>query len=73
MVAEALIQCPNSNSSPDGFSFKILKAVSDLIINPLNNIFQHSLFEGIFPTVWKEATVIPSLKGKNSRGDPSSY
>ena len=73
MVTEALIQCPNSNSSPDGISFKLLKAVSDLIISPLNTIFQHSLFEGIFPSVWKEATVIPLFKGKASRGDPSSY
>ena len=44
MVTEALIQCPNSNSSPDGISFKLLKAVSDFIISPLNTIFQHSLF-----------------------------
>ena len=72
MVTEALIQCPNSNSSPDDISFKLLKAVSDLIISPLNTIFQHSLFEGIFPSIWKEATVIPLLKGKGSHGDPSS-
>ena len=73
MVTEALIQCLNSNSSPDGISFKLLKAVSDLIISPLNTIFQHSLFEGIFPSIWKEATVIHLFKGKGSRGDPSSY
>ena len=73
MVTEALIQCPNSNSSPDGISFKLLKAISDLIISLLNTIFRHSLFEGIFPSVWKEATVIPLFKGKGSRGDPSSY
>ena len=73
MVTAALIQCPNSNSSPDGISFKLLKAVSDLIISPLNTIFQHSLLEGIFPTVWKEATVIPLFIGKDSRVDPSSY
>ena len=73
MVTEALIQCPNSNSSPDGISFKRLKAVSDLIISPLNTIFQHSLFEGIFPSVWKKATVVTLFKGKGSRDDPSSY
>ena len=39
MVTEALIQCLNSNSNPDGISFKLLKAVSDLIISPLNTIF----------------------------------
>ena len=42
MVTEALIQCPNSNNNPDGLSFKLLKIVSDLIIIPLNTIFQHS-------------------------------
>ena len=73
MVTEALIQCPKSNSSPDSISFKLLKAVSDHIISLLNTIFQHSLFEGIFPSVWNEATVIPLFKGKGSLGDPSSY
>ena len=33
MVAEALLQCPDSNRSPDGLSFKLLKAVSDLILS----------------------------------------
>ena len=73
MVNKALFQCPKSNSSRDGLFFKLLKIVSDLIIIPLNTLFQHSLFEGIFLTVWKEAIVIPLFKGKGSRGDPSSY
>ena len=73
MVTEALSQCPNSNSHPDGLSFKLLMTVGDLIIIALNTIFKHSLFEGICPTVWKEAFVIPLFKGKSSRGDLSSY
>ena len=73
MVAEAFIQCPDSNSSPDGLSFKLLKPVSDLIISSLNTIFQHPLFEGIFPTVWKEATAMLLFKGNGSCGDSSSY
>ena len=51
MVAEALLQCLNSSSSPGSLSFEFLKAISYLIICPLNTIFQHFLFEGIFLTI----------------------
>ena len=62
-----------TSASKPTVSTTLLRAVSDLIISPLNTIFQHSLFEGIFPTVWREATVILFFKGQDFRGDPSSY
>ena len=73
LIVEALHRCPNSNSCPDGLSFKLIKAVAKSIIAPLTIIFQHSLFEGIFPSVWKEAVVIPLYKGKGPKNSPHSY
>ena len=51
IVDEALHRCHNSNSCPDGLSFKLIKAVAKSIIAPLTIIFQHSHFEGIFSSV----------------------
>ena len=67
LIVEALHRCPNSNSCPDGLSFKLIKAVAKSIIAPLTIIFQHSLFEGTFPSAWKEAVVIPLYKGKGPK------
>ena len=48
LVWVAIHQCSNSNSSPDGISFRLLKAVAKFIVRPLNVIYQHSLYEGVF-------------------------
>ena len=73
LIVEVLHRCRNSNSCPDGLSFKFIKAVAKSIITPLTIIFQHSLFEGIFSSVWKEAVVIPFYKGKGLKNSPDSY
>ena len=49
LVIEALCQCSNTKNSPYGISFKLLKIISGRILQPLNIIYQHSLYEGIFP------------------------
>ena len=49
LVSHAISQCSNSNSSPDGISFKLIKMIARIIIKPLNIIFQHAFNEGIFP------------------------
>ena len=43
-VMEAPISCPNSYSSSVGISFKLLKLIAQFIFQPLNIVFQHSLF-----------------------------
>ena len=70
---EAFKSCNNSSSSPDGISFKLLKAVMLRIIRPLNIIYQQSLNQGIFPRIWKHAVVIPLYKGQGGRSCVSSY
>ena len=73
MVASALQQCSNSSCSSDGISFRLLKAIGGCILFPLNIIYQHSLFEGTFPTAWKHAVVIPLYKKKGLRSSPDNY
>jgi ribonuclease P/MRP protein subunit RPP40 len=73
MLAAALRNARNSNSSPDGILYRLLKVISSLIIEPLCTVFRHSLAEGAFPDVWKKATVIALYKGKGSRSLPECY
>ena len=73
VVMEALKSCNNSSSSPDGISFKLLKAVMLRIKRPLKIIYQKSLNRGIFPHLWKHAVVIPLHKGRGGRSYVLSY
>ncbi len=62
-VASAIRACSSTNSSPDGLSYKLLKAIAKCIFWPLNMILQQSLFTGVFPLIWKKSVVIPLYKG----------
>jgi hypothetical protein len=73
IVNAAIDACSNSSSSPDGISFRLLKTIKPLIILPLTIIYQHSLFEGCFPHVWKHAIVTPVYKGRGGKSSPDSY
>ena len=72
-IAAALQLCPNSSNSPDYISFKLLKIIGKYIVYLLNIIYQHSLFEGSFPRIWKHAAVIPLFKRKGSRYSSANY
>ena len=72
-VAEALLCCQSSNSSPNGISYKILKFFSHLIVRPIHIVFQQSIYSGIYPAVWKQALVVPLYKRRGDRFDPSSF
>jgi hypothetical protein len=69
----ALAQCPNTAASPDGVSFAMLKAVSDVIMLSLLIIFQQSLSQGEFPSSWKKAKVFPVYNGIGERSLPFAY
>ena len=72
-VLSALNQL-NSKKSPglDGISVKLLKDTSDVIAQPLANIFNISLQTGIFPDDWKIAKVSPVYK-EGSKTDCGNY
>jgi hypothetical protein len=78
-TVEAIGLYPSTRSSPDGISFQLLKTVGRQILFPLNIIFQHSLYEGVFPHAWKQAVIIPLYIGRGEHfvihvhTDPSAY
>ena len=51
---------------PDKISHRMLKATARTISSPLSLLFNRSLSESSFPTIWKKAHVIPLFK----KGDP---
>lgn len=56
----------------DGISNRFLKITKNNLLVPLAYICNLSLTEGIFPTEWKSATVIPIFKAGN-KYDPNNY
>ena len=52
----------NKASGPDLISNKMIKNVSEAIAIPLCIIFNRSLFEGIFPDIWKLSNLVPLFK-----------
>ena len=73
MVDETLRNCSASNSSPDGISYKVLKAVAQHFLAPLNIIFQQSLHAVLFPATWKHAIITPLFKSRGDHSNPASY
>ena len=72
-VLFALNSCSNSSSSPDGISFRLLKAIAASILHPLTIIYQHTFHEATFPSAWKHAVVTPLYKGRGDKNAAASY
>ena len=62
----------NKASGIDGISATILKYYGDHIVLPTTSIIDNSIAKGIFPTVLKEAYVLPLRKGAEKE-DPNNY
>ena len=62
----------NKSSGPDKVSPKMLKLTSTSVSPVLTEIFNLSISTGAFPTLWKQARVVPIPKTGNS-SDISSY
>ena len=62
------------NKSPGvvGIPLKLLKEIVEQISTPLAKLFNLSLEEGIVPSEWKEANIMPLFK-KGSRNKPENY
>ena len=73
VVASKIINM-KENKSPgvDGISPKILKETVEQISTPLPHMFNMTLQEGIVPSEWKEANIIPLFK-KGSRNKSVNY
>ena len=59
-------------TGPDNISPRVLKSCAKELASPLAHIFSACLEERKWPSVWKEANVVPVHK-KASRSDPSHY
>ena len=56
----------------DDVSPRLLKRCASELSGPLTSVFQSCLRENRWPTMWKEARVVPAHK-KNSKSEPSNY
>ena len=61
--------CAHKACGPDGLSARILRECADELAVPIHIICQLSLNSGVFPTVWKQANVIPVKKGSKKSSD----
>lgn len=59
-------------TGPDDISPHLLKRCSQELAAPLTQVFTTCVRENVWPSVWKEARVVPVHK-KSSRTDPKNY
>ena len=57
----------------DGVCHHLLKNCASALAGPLCHIFNLSLKTGVFPQIWKTASVQPIFKNKGQRTDPKNY
>ena len=57
---------------PDDVSPHILHKCADVLADPLTSLFQTCLEENTWPSIWKEARIVPVHK-KKSKSDPTNY
>lgn len=71
---DKLISQLRNDSAPgiDGLKAPLLKAIKSAVVPPLTHIYNLSLSTGVFPRLWKKATVIPIHKS-GQRGNPENY
>ena len=64
-IIKIIDNLPNKNSSGhDNINNILLKNIKDQIAAPLEQVFNMSLEQGIFPDIMKKAEVIPLYKGR---------
>ena len=63
---------PHKDTGPDDIPGRLLKTLSDEVVDIPCMIFQASLDQGKIPTAWKQAYISPIFK-KGDRHKPSNY
>lgn len=74
LEVESLIRLLKIESAPglDGIQNSLIKHISKFIILPLTHVFNLSLKNGAFPTLWKTAVVAPIFKA-GDKSQPCNY
>lgn len=62
----------NKSYGPDGISPRFIKMSGQTLVKPLTKLFNMSLQNGIFPSKWKKANVLP-LHKKSSKQYADNY
>lgn len=63
---------PDKATGPDNIPARVLKECSAELARPLSSLFQLCFNQGVFPSQWKTASVIPIHK-RDSKSNPSMY
>ena len=72
-VLDAIGQLKNGKASgPDKVTIKLVKDTVKFIANPIMCIFNSSIQNGVFPGVWKTASVTP-IRKSGSKSDRNNY
>lgn len=64
---------PKRSSGPDGISNLLLKTFKWQILNIITRITNKCIREGVYPSAWKCAKVVPVYKGKGKRSCIDNY
>ena len=60
-------------TGPDGIGNLLLKSCAESLCLPVAIITEHSIINGVFPSKWKSANIVPIFKKKGSQQSSSNY
>ena len=66
-----ILDC-NKSYGPDSISPHFIKLATDALVKPLTQLYNLSLCQGVFPSAWKRANVVPIHK-KSSKQLADNY
>jgi len=60
-------------AGPDGLSGRLIRELAPSICNNVCRIYNMSINQGRFPSMWKRANLTAIWKGKGSKDDPNNF
>ena len=73
-VLHTLQHLPVNKSTADPLLTNLdLRECAPVITPPVSYLFNLSVSTGVFPAMWKQATVVPLFKNRGKAEDPTNY